>query len=330
MKKKLLIVGTIVSLFLTGCGNKGEADIYKKFKSKINDTKGYHITGVLELLSNETAYTYDVDVSYAKGDKFRVSLKNQTNGHEQIVLRNDEGVYVVTPSLNKSFKFQSEWPYNNSQAYLLQTILDDLENDTNREFKEDNSKYIFTSKVNYVNNNDLEKQKVYINKDYVIEKVEVMDKTGNTKITMKFNDVDMKATFNANYFDLEQNVNGELKNTTSTSTIEDIIYPMYIPTNTSLSDQETIKTSNGERVILTFNGDGSFMFIQENVKPGKEIEIVPVNGEPVILGDSIGALTDYSVNWYSNGKEYYVVSSILNDSELLEVAKSVSSIPVIK
>src|SRR5574344_1041828 len=185
MKKKLLIVGAIVSLFLTGCGNKGEADVYKKFKSKISDSKGYHITGILELISNETAYTYDVDVSYAKTDRFRVSLKNQTNGHEQIVLRNDEGVYVVTPSLNKSFKFQSEWPYNNSQAYLLQTILEDLENDTSREYKEVDNKYMFISKVNYVNNKDLEKQRVYINKDYIIEKVEVLDKNENTKITMK-------------------------------------------------------------------------------------------------------------------------------------------------
>lgn len=330
MKRKILIIGAIAALLFTGCGNKSEADVYKKFKSKVEGSKGYHLTGVLELLSNETTYTYDVDVSYAKKDKFKVSLKNKTNGHEQIVLRNDDGVYVVTPSLNKSFKFQSEWPYNNSQAYLLQTILEDLENDTNKEFKEENKNYIFTSKVNYVNNNDLVKQKVYLNKDYEPEKVEVMDASNNVKITMTFTDVDMKAAFNDNYFDLEQNVNGEVKNSSSTSSIEDIIYPMYIPLNTSLSDQETIKTSNGERVILTFDGEGSFMFIQETVNPTKEIEITPVNGEPVILGDAIGALTDYSVNWYSNGREYYVVSNILNDSELLEVAKSVSSIPVIK
>lgn len=51
------------------------------------------------------------------------------NNHEQIILRNKDGVYVVTPSLNKSFKFQSEWPYNNSQVYLLQSIVDDIKDD---------------------------------------------------------------------------------------------------------------------------------------------------------------------------------------------------------
>ena len=32
---------------------------------------------------------------------------------EQIILKNDEGVYVLSPNLNKSFKFQSKRPYNN-------------------------------------------------------------------------------------------------------------------------------------------------------------------------------------------------------------------------
>ncbi|HPF83503.1 MAG TPA: outer membrane lipoprotein carrier protein LolA [Bacilli bacterium] len=329
MKNKLFIIIVVSLLFLTGCGNKSENDIYKKFKNKIENTKSYYLTGTLELMSNETLYTYDVKVSYEKKDKFKVSLKNQTNGHEQIVLRNNEGVYVITPSLNKSFKFQSEWPYNNSQAYLLQTILEDLENDKDRKFEKKGDKYIFTSKVNYINNNDLSNQKVYLNKDYEIEKVEVMDTNNNIKITMKFNDIDFKSNFNDNYFNLDTNVMEEIK-TENTSKIDDIIYPMYIPTNTNLKNQDTIKTENGQRVILTFDGDGAFMFIQETVLPSKEIDVIPVNGEPVIIGDSVGALTDYSINWYSNGKEYYVVSSVLKDKELLEVAKSVSSVPVIK
>ena len=36
-------------------------------------------------------------------------------------------VRVLTPTLNKSFKFQSDWPYNNSQVYLLQTLLSDIQ-----------------------------------------------------------------------------------------------------------------------------------------------------------------------------------------------------------
>ena len=45
----------------------------------------------------------------------------------------DDGVYVLTPSLNKSFKFQSDWPYENSQIYLLNALIKDIEKDSKKE-----------------------------------------------------------------------------------------------------------------------------------------------------------------------------------------------------
>lgn len=68
-------------------------------------------------------------------------------------------MFVVTPSLNKSFKFQSEWPYNSSQSYILSSLLKDLENDSNVVFEEKDEKYILSSTVNYPNNSSLVSQK---------------------------------------------------------------------------------------------------------------------------------------------------------------------------
>ena len=47
-------------------------------------------------------------------------------------------VYVVTPSLNKSFKFQSEWPSNSSQSYLLNPLLNDVKTDSSTTLEETN------------------------------------------------------------------------------------------------------------------------------------------------------------------------------------------------
>lgn len=94
MKKILLCIIAIISVSLCGCGKKGEADIVKNLSKKIENSKAYHLTGTLEMINNENSYLYDVDVAYQKEDKFRVSLKNQTNNHEQIILKNEEGVYV--------------------------------------------------------------------------------------------------------------------------------------------------------------------------------------------------------------------------------------------
>ena len=61
---------------------------------------------------------------------------------------------VLTPSLNKSFKFQSDWPYNNSQIYLLQPIMTDISNDKERVFEKTEDGYVITSKVNYSTEKD--------------------------------------------------------------------------------------------------------------------------------------------------------------------------------
>lgn len=92
MKKIILFLGVI--LLLSGCGKYDDKDLVKDLTKKINDSEAYHMTGTLEIYRNEEKYTYNVDSSYKKGDFFKVNLINQNNNHEQIILKNEEGVYV--------------------------------------------------------------------------------------------------------------------------------------------------------------------------------------------------------------------------------------------
>ena len=147
MKKLFIFLGVL--LLVCVCGKYDDKDLIKELSKKVEDSNSYHLSGTLEIYRNEEKYTYTVDSSYKKGDLFKVNLVNQNNNHEQIILKNKEGVYVITPSLNKSFKFQSDWPYNNSQIYLLQPIITDLNNDSDRTFEKTDNGYILTSKVNY-------------------------------------------------------------------------------------------------------------------------------------------------------------------------------------
>ena len=56
--------------------------------------KSYYIEGKMEIINNEDIYKYDVKVSFKEKDYYKVSLKNESNSHEQIILKNDDGVYV--------------------------------------------------------------------------------------------------------------------------------------------------------------------------------------------------------------------------------------------
>lgn len=338
--KKIFLGIFLCLIFLTGCGKKSDGDVLKSYTSAVEKAKSYYLNGKMELVNNEDVYTYDISVSYEADDNYKIELVNTVNNHEQVILRNSEGVYVVTPSLNKSFKFQSDWPYNNSQVYLLSSLLDDINNDEERVFEIKDNEYVFTTRVNYPNSPKLEKQKIYFNANNLPTRVEVLDKDGNVEIKMVFNKIDLKADFNDTYFDLslildteikEEN-NEEQKNTETetkeTATIDDIIYPMYLPTNTYLANQEKVKVDNGERLILTFAGDSSFVLVEETVSITNSPEIIPTYGEVELIGASLAVINDNSANWFSNGIEYYVVSDTMDSSEILEVAKSISVLPV--
>ncbi len=324
--KKYLIFLTIISLCLVGCGSYGEKDIVKDFSKKINDTNGYYINGELEIVNNEDSYLYDVEVAYQKENNFKVNLKNKTNNHEQVILKNSDGVYVLTPSLNKSFKFQSEWPYNNSQSYILQTILKDLESDTEKTFEEKDESYIFTTKVNYSNNSELVKQQITLDKDLNLKSVVVLNSNDEIKMKMTFNTIDYKATYDDTYFMVSSNVSNTIDETSQT--LDSIIYPMYVPNNTQLSGQEKLKTENGERIILTFSGENPFTIVQETVNPTSELLTIPMYGEPQIITDTVGAVSEDSISWISNGVEFYVVSDKLDSEEMLEVANSINTLPI--
>lgn len=238
-------------------------------------------------------------------------------------------VIVLTPSLNKSFKFQSEWPYNNSQAYLLQTILKDIENDGEKTFEQVDDTYVFTTKVNYSNNSQLVKQKITLDKDLNPKSVVILNNKDEMQMQMTFNSIDYNATYDENYFTLQGNMKNVETETTS-STLDSIIYPMYIPENTQLSAQEKIAIDNGERIILTFSGDNPFTIVQENARVTEEMLTIPMYGEPYIITDTVGALSDNSITWISNGIEFYVVSDKLNSEQLLEVANSINVTTVSK
>lgn len=86
-----------VSLFLiAGCGKYGEKDVINDFSKKIEDAKAYYVEGQLELLNNDDVYHYDVEVAYKEENYYRVSLTNTSNNHTQVILKNDDGVYVQT------------------------------------------------------------------------------------------------------------------------------------------------------------------------------------------------------------------------------------------
>ena len=281
-------------------------------------------------------------------------------------------VIVVTPTLNKSFKFQSEWPSNSSQSYILSSLLNDIKNDENVSIEDQDQNYVIKTAVNYPNNSALTYQKVYFDKDMNLEKVEVYDSEDIVNIKVVFSSVDLKAGLSEDDFLLEDLIdmnaeneennteennnsnpneeendstnNGEETNdgstnnenceneecdTKSSNILDSIIYPLYIPSETYLSNSEEIDTDEGNRMILTFAGDKNFVLIEEVASVASEFEIIPVYGDPVMLSDTIAAKSANSMYWTSDNVSYYLTSNDLSTEEMVTIAESLGNTKVV-
>lgn len=322
MKKYLVVLLGVLCLF--GCGKADQSNVKDEFVKNISKKNSYLVKGTMNIISNEDTFSYNVTIAKSN-DNYRVNLVNTINNHEQVILRSNNEVYVVTPSLNKSFKFQSEWPDNGSQAYLLNSLVNDINNDSESKAEADGDGFVISSKVNYPNNANLVSEKIYLDKKSNLKKVEVLDKDGKVKITVNYTSIDFKPTFKDDYFKLESLIDEECcKDKETSALMDDIVYPLYLPSNTYLSTKDTVNTESGNRIILTFTGDSPFTLIEEKTVANSEFEIIPVYGEPLMLSETMGALSSNSLYFTSNNVDFYLSSDKLSGNELLTIAESIT------
>ncbi len=340
--KKISILTFIVLLLTCSCGkidiNKAKND----FENKVTKSKSYLLKGSMEIINNEDTYVYSVEASFLKDDFYKVRLINQTNNHEQVILKNAEGVYVVTPSLNKSFKFQSDWPNNSSQSYLLASLLNDIKNDEKSTIEEVDNKYVIKAGVNYPNNSELAYEKIYFDKSMNIERIEVFTSDDVVKIKVDIKSLDLKAGLDKDDFNLDDLVDQDCCNTNTcdenktcpkveeeTGALKDIVYPLYIPNETYLTSKDVLDSEEGDRVILTYSGNKNFILVEEKATSSNEFEIIPVYGDPHLLNDSVAALQSNSISWTSNNIEYYLAGTDLSSEELLSIATSLTNADIV-
>ena len=377
--KKIIGLTLAILLLVTGCGEKSGEDVVKSVSDKVSEASSYNLKGNMEIYADEETFTYSIEVDFLKDNFYKVKMVNQTNNHEQIILRNSDAVYVITPSLNKSFKFQSEWPENSSQAYILASILSDINNDSNKTIEEVDGSYVVKSVVNYPNNPDLTYQKTTMDKDGNLKKNEIYNNKDELKMKVTFTSINYKASLKEDDFLLEEYITNDTENNTETKeenntenkketneteeqkkenqteekketdcegdackqeetdngacegdacteetgSIENILYPLYVPSNTYLSSSDKVDTDVGDRIILTFAGDKNFVLVEEAATVAEEFEIIPVYGDPLIVNDIIGALGANSLSWTKDNISYYLTGTDLSTEELLTIGESI-------
>ncbi|MCS0674393.1 outer membrane lipoprotein carrier protein LolA [Cytobacillus firmus] len=331
MKKKwfMLLAGLLVVLALSACGTKSQEDVVKDLNNKLEDIKGYKAEAKMTLQMGTDPQTYEIEVWHKEPDFYRVNLKNAQKEQSQMILRNDDGVFVLTPALNKSFRFQSDWPQNSSQAYLYESLVKDIMEDKESKFSATKDHYVFETKTRYQNNQMLPVQEIKLKKsDLSPVSVKVMDPDKNALVTVEFSNVKFNATFDKKDFDMQKNMTGAQLEVPVMAEVEDqefaVKYPQMDMADVKLVDEQEVQTEDGKRVVLTYDGEKSFTLVQEKaaVMPTSSV-VTSVKGEPVDLGFTIGALSDNTISWTYQGVDYMIASNDLSPEEMSEIARTV-------
>ncbi len=333
MRKRilLLLAGLCAVIVLSGCGAKSQESIVKDLGEAMGELKSYKAEAKMTLQMGSEPQVYEVEIWHKDPSYYRVNLKNAAKDQNQMILRNDEGVFVLTPALNKSFRFQSSWPENSSQAYLYESLVKDILEDKEAKFTETDDHYVFETKTRYQNSQMLPLQEIKLSKkDLAPVSVKVMDPDRKSLVTVEFSEVKMDAAFDKDAFDMKKNmtasrlevpVMGEVKEESFT-----VKYPAAEIPGVTLMDERQLSDGEGKRFMLTYGGEKTFTIIQEQAAI-MEDEGYPVtmNGQPVDLGFTIGAQSENALHWSYQGVDYMLASSDLSMQEMIQVAGSMGT-----
>ncbi|WP_285399976.1 outer membrane lipoprotein carrier protein LolA [Lysinibacillus sp. fls2-241-R2A-57] len=358
--KWLVLLCTI--LLLSACGAASQEKVLKKVNGKWAETNGYELNATMEIKSGGEPRKYDVTVWHTKPDFYRVEVVESGKDVSQMIVRNADGVFVVTPTLNKMYKFQSDWPKKNSQAYLIGALAEDLAEDKNLVMKEEDKAYIFEAATRNSYKNSMPHQVITVDKKTMLPtSVVIMNDVKEEQIRITFKNIKLGVQHAAKEYAVEQftetdGTKGEQaappakdgkdskenKESTDNKDGKDekegkeavgaeveykefqTHYPVVNWANTKMVDEKVIQDGGMERVILTFEGDKAFTVMQQPVTKGTAMLPVSTPGDPVDLGFTIGAITDTSISWEKDGVAFFVASSKLTREEMVEVAASMT------
>lgn len=341
--KWLVLLCTI--LLLSACGAASQEKVLKKVNGKWAETNGYELNASMEIKSGGEPRNYDVTVWHTKPDFYRVEVVESGKDVSQMIVRNADGVFVVTPTLNKMYKFQSDWPKKNSQAYLIGALAEDLAEDKNLVMKEEEKAYIFEAATRNSYKNSMPHQVITVDKKTLLPtSVAIMNDVKEEQIRITFKKIKLGVQHAAKEYAVEQftdkdSTKGEQATPADKegqegkddkeavgAEVEYQEFQTHYPVLNwaQLANEKVVQENGMERVILTFDGEKAFTVMQQPVT--KENSMLPVSspGDPVDLGYTIGAITDTSISWEKDGVEFFVASSKLTREEMIEVATSMT------
>ena len=319
---KILFICVMLLFTLLSCDSKDASDYKEKLISYSSELKEYNLKAEMSVVKDEGNISFDIVVDYLEPNYYKVRIQNKSNNNIQVVVKNNDGVYVITPELNKQFKFSSDWPLNSSHAYLFQSIVKDITNDQNAKVVTDGNNYIISSVVNNKTNAKQKSQKTTFDKktNHPISNV-IYDAQENPMVKINFKSFNSSPGLKAKDFDVESinnTIRLELADGATSGVLLECV-PTFLPTGYELDkslieENFTVFVYTNETNVYTIS-----CFVTEESKvltPTKEYT------DMVLLECGIGFINTNSLSFFQDNLLVSIYNKDFNLEEAIMIANS--------
>lgn len=273
--------------------------------------------------SSTTIQTYYIETMFQSPTAYRITLSNANHQVNQIVIRNQGGLFVVSPQNKKTFRFQGEWIESQGQPYLYHLMLDHV---------------LKAKDVRYVSNKDgtlslqfpntqvspwVVRQLVALDsKTLLPKKLEYMDKDGKIVVRVEYTLFKTGVTFQDNVFQTQSVLTGSGVDIPAAVQPgqDQPVEPKFLPAGVSKQAQ----TKGADGFLLQYQTSSGTMTIEENTARNVTTSVDPngkiydLFGVPAVSSTSdAGTL----LQWIDHGTEYTLYAKLPFDT-LWQIAES--------
>ena len=328
MKDKKYIIMIIFAILLIAifCFFKFRSTSLKDALKNAENYQFYEMECSMEMLENDELKSYQVTSTFAHiddNDYYKVELYDKSLNQSQVIVRNEEGVFVLTPSLNQAFQFQSEWPLNSPKPYIYQSLITFLKENKNEKVKDG---YIVNGDMSYENDERVKSQEVKFDKELNPIYVNVFDENGTELIQLTVTSFQTDMKLKKDDFQQEtimKNTQNQYKNVSSSLPL----YPVALMGST-LENENISQVNDTTNHVLKFTGEKAFTIVESASSSQETMNVIQIHSDLIDTLDGFAYIENNQMTYVSSGIVCSLYSNDLTKDEMLVVLSSMQSAQV--
>ncbi|MCL6626630.1 LolA family protein [Alicyclobacillus shizuokensis] len=317
-----------VGLVLTvaaGCGAPTQRSVNAKLQSQMQTLadKNYKSTAMMTVQMDNGAQTYYIETWYDGPDVYLIKLGDDQKNINQVIVKNKTGMFIVSPSLQKVFRFNGNWAQNQGHIYLYNQILQQILAGDHVKMKHTGDAWTFDMPVT-PKNDVVSKEQVTIDpKTMHPRQVVLYDGDGKAMVTIKFTQFQTGVRFGESDFNPQKIAESGTKQ--AMAEVSDSDFGYVRPDIDGLGDrlQALIDTKGQDTVILRYGGSHAFTLSEQRPSPGDsglaDAQLVDLYGVPALYD---GSGDSKRLVWVHNGVEFGLTSQDLSLEQMESLAVS--------